>query len=123
MERVASLGVEILLRLFKYHDVVRSEILEQITARIVSRSASVMDFLELLACIIREHPESVERYMSNVSFFLLKATVYTMSTDLHSKCRSKTHWIFSPSCRSLLLSAYCMQFSPYQRQMINSEMA
>ncbi|KAL9554015.1 hypothetical protein MBANPS3_002999 [Mucor bainieri] len=66
MERVASLGVEILLRLFKYHDVVRSEILEQITSRIVSRSASVMEFLELLACIIREYPESVEKYMSNI---------------------------------------------------------
>ncbi|GAN03661.1 Fanconi anemia group I protein [Mucor ambiguus] len=66
MEKVASLGVEILLRLFKYHDVVRSEILEQITSRIVSRSASVMDFLELLACIIREYPESVEKYMSNI---------------------------------------------------------
>ena len=70
MERVANLGVDILLRLFKYHDVVRSEILEQITSRIVSRSTSVMDFLELLACIIREYPESVEKYMSNVGFCL-----------------------------------------------------
>lgn len=69
MERVANLGVDILLRLFKYHDVVRSEILEQVTSRIVSRSTSVMDFLKLLACIIREYPESVENYMSNVSLF------------------------------------------------------
>ncbi|CAO0793414.1 unnamed protein product [Mucor circinelloides] len=66
MERVANLGVDILLRLFKYHDVVRSEILEQVTSRIVSRSTSVMDFLKLLACIIREYPESVENYMSNI---------------------------------------------------------
>lgn len=66
MEKVANLGVNILLKLFKYHDVVRSEILEQITSRIVSRSTSVMDFLKLLASIIREYPESVEKYMINV---------------------------------------------------------
>ncbi|GAA5807873.1 hypothetical protein MFLAVUS_001253 [Mucor flavus] len=65
-EQVASLGVNILLQLFKYHDVVRSEILEQITSRIVSRSDSVMDFLRLLEHIIQEYPDEVEKYLINI---------------------------------------------------------
>ncbi|KAG2232755.1 hypothetical protein INT48_001109 [Thamnidium elegans] len=65
-EQVASLGVNILLQLFKYHDVVRSEILEQITSRIVSRSDSVMDFLRLLQHIIQEYPDEVEKYLTNI---------------------------------------------------------
>lgn len=65
---MASLGVNILLQLFKYHDVVRSEILEQITSRIVSRSDSVMDFLRLLEHIIQEYPDEVEKYLINVIY-------------------------------------------------------
>lgn len=66
MEKVAQLGINILLRLFKHHDVVRSEILEQITSRIVSRANSAMDFLKLLATIIKDYPDIVEKYLSNV---------------------------------------------------------
>ncbi|KAI8076646.1 uncharacterized protein B0P05DRAFT_579765 [Gilbertella persicaria] len=67
MEKVAHLGTLILLRLFKYHGVVQSEILEQITSRIVSRSSSTLHFLDLLASIIRDYPDTVERYLTNVS--------------------------------------------------------
>jgi Fanconi anemia group I protein len=67
MEKVAQLGIDILLRLFKHHDVVRSEILEQITSRIVSRANSAMDFLKLLTTIIKDYPDTVEKYLSNVS--------------------------------------------------------
>lgn len=66
MEKVIQLGINILLRLFKYHDIVRTEILEQITSRIVSRSNSAIDFLKLLSTIIREYPESVDKYLNNV---------------------------------------------------------
>lgn len=65
-EHVANLGVNILLGLFKYHDVVRGEILEQITSRIVSRSDSAKDFLRLLESIIKEYPDAVESYLTNV---------------------------------------------------------
>lgn len=65
-ENVANLGVDILLGLFKYHDVVRSEILEQITSRIVSRSDNAKDYLRLLESIIREYPDAVENYLTNV---------------------------------------------------------
>lgn len=68
MEKVAQLGIDILLRLFKHHDVVRSEILEQITSRIVSRANSAMDFLKLLATIIKDYPDTVEKYLSNVKY-------------------------------------------------------
>jgi Fanconi anemia group I protein len=65
-QHVANLGIDVLLRLFKYHDVVRSEILEQITSRIVSRSSSATDFLRLLGKIIKEYPDEVEKYLANV---------------------------------------------------------
>ncbi|KAI9362820.1 FANCI solenoid 1-domain-containing protein [Pilaira anomala] len=65
-EQVANLGVSMLSQLFKHHDVVRSEILEQITSRIVSRSDSAMEFLSLLQHIIQKYPEEVEKYLSNV---------------------------------------------------------
>lgn len=68
-EQVANLGVDILLRLFKYHDVVRGEILEQITSRIVSRSDNAKDFLRLLENIIREYPDAVENYLTNVRWW------------------------------------------------------
>ncbi len=61
-----QLGIEILLRLFKYHDTVRSEILEQITSRIVSRSSSAMDFLLLLEKIVKEYPDAVEKHLPSV---------------------------------------------------------
>lgn len=65
-DRVSQLGIELLLRLFQYHDIVRGEILEQITSRIVSRSQSVTDFLTLLEKIIKEYPDAVEKYLPNV---------------------------------------------------------
>lgn len=65
-EQVANLGVSMLSQLFKHHDIVRSEILEQITSRIVSRSDSAMEFLSLLQHIIQKYPEEVEKYLSNV---------------------------------------------------------
>ncbi|EIE91575.1 hypothetical protein RO3G_16286 [Rhizopus delemar RA 99-880] len=63
---VANLAIAILARLFKYHDIVRSEILEQITSRIVTRSSSASDFIKLLEIIIREHPHTVEKYLNMV---------------------------------------------------------
>ncbi|KAI8371281.1 FANCI solenoid 4-domain-containing protein [Choanephora cucurbitarum] len=66
MDKVASLGTDILLRLFKYHDIIRSEILEQITSRIVSRSSSTLSFLSLLATIIKDYPDTVDKYLVNI---------------------------------------------------------
>ncbi|OBZ87914.1 Fanconi anemia group I [Choanephora cucurbitarum] len=66
MDKVANLGTDILLRLFKYHDIIRSEILEQITSRIVSRSSSTLSFLSLLATIIKDYPDTVDKYLVNI---------------------------------------------------------
>ncbi|KAG1308712.1 hypothetical protein G6F64_005845 [Rhizopus arrhizus] len=71
---VANLAIAILARLFKYHDIVRSEILEQITSRIVTRSSSASDFIKLLEIIIREHPHTVEKYLN-----MLKDTLDLLS--------------------------------------------
>ncbi|KAI7907432.1 FANCI solenoid 2-domain-containing protein [Cokeromyces recurvatus] len=70
IEQVAQLGINILLRLFKYHDIIRSEILEQMTSRIVSRANSATNFLKLLAKIIRKYPETVEKYVNNIKDIL-----------------------------------------------------
>lgn len=78
-DRVAQLGIELLLRLFQYHDIVRGEILEQITSRIVSRSQSVIDFLTLLEKIIKEYPDAVEKYLSNVRKTLEEYYAYLCS--------------------------------------------
>ncbi|KAG0167084.1 hypothetical protein DFQ28_006686 [Apophysomyces sp. BC1034] len=70
MDKVASLGVRILLKMFKLHDNVRSEILEQITSRIVSHSSSAMSFLEILKKAIKESPHVVEEYINNLKNML-----------------------------------------------------
>ncbi|KAG2213869.1 hypothetical protein INT47_001138 [Mucor saturninus] len=82
-EQVANLGVDILLRLFKYHDVVRGEILEQITSRIVSRSDNAKDFLRLLENIIREYPDAVENYLTNIKDTLDFLSFLPLATAQH----------------------------------------
>lgn len=64
---LANLAIHILARLFKHHDVVRSEILEQIMSRIVTRSNSANDFIRLLEIIIRDYPHAIEKHLTTVS--------------------------------------------------------
>ncbi|ORE11485.1 hypothetical protein BCV72DRAFT_197412, partial [Rhizopus microsporus var. microsporus] len=64
---LANLAIRILARLFKHHDVVRSEILEQITSRIVTRSNSANDFIRLLEIIIHDYPHAIEKHLTTVS--------------------------------------------------------
>ncbi|KAG1213086.1 hypothetical protein G6F68_002062 [Rhizopus microsporus] len=63
---LANLAICILARLFKHHDVVRSEILEQITSRIVTRSNSANDFVRLLEIIIRDYPHAIEKHLTTL---------------------------------------------------------
>ncbi|KAF7730861.1 hypothetical protein EC973_001379 [Apophysomyces ossiformis] len=70
MDKVASVGVRVLFRMFQLHDNVRSEILEQITSRIVSHSNSAASFLELLKEVISELPHVMEGYISNLTSML-----------------------------------------------------
>ncbi|MBM6386429.1 MAG: hypothetical protein JSY10_20950 [Paenibacillus sp.] len=112
-EQVASLGVNILLQLFKYHDVVRSEILEQITSRIVSRSDSVMDFLRLLQHIIQEYPDEVEKYLTNVIYCLKCSKLYIKTNNFSFFfCRLKIHWISFPFYLYQLHNVYFLLFNP-----------
>ncbi|KAI8989516.1 FANCI solenoid 4-domain-containing protein [Pilobolus umbonatus] len=66
MDHVANLGIEILLRMFKHHDIIRTEILEQITSRIISRSPSSSHFLLLLKKIIENNPNTIEKHLSYI---------------------------------------------------------
>ncbi|KAI8381247.1 FANCI solenoid 4-domain-containing protein [Radiomyces spectabilis] len=61
MEIIASLGIEILTKMFQ-----ASEILDQITSRIVSRSPSAMHFLELLDNVITTCADGMDAYLNNI---------------------------------------------------------
>jgi Fanconi anemia group I protein len=45
---------------------VRAEILDQIQSRIISRSSSVENFLDLLELIVKETPEFLYNYITRV---------------------------------------------------------
>ncbi|KAI9263424.1 FANCI solenoid 4-domain-containing protein [Phascolomyces articulosus] len=66
MDHVISLGKEILIKIFELHKMVRPEILEQITARIVSHSPSTMHFLDILETIIAQDYFAIEPYIINL---------------------------------------------------------
>ncbi|KAJ8660151.1 hypothetical protein O0I10_004010 [Lichtheimia ornata] len=66
LENVMALGNDILKRMFELHDLVRSEILDQITSRVVTGAPSTSCFLELLASLITESSHAVEPYLANI---------------------------------------------------------
>ncbi|GBC07259.1 hypothetical protein RclHR1_07340005 [Rhizophagus clarus] len=63
---VKDLGTKILLEMFKIHDMVRAEILDQIQSRIISKSSSVEYFLDLLESIVKETPEFLYNYITRI---------------------------------------------------------
>ncbi|RUS21607.1 hypothetical protein BC937DRAFT_92129 [Endogone sp. FLAS-F59071] len=65
-DQACDLGVHMLLDVFKIHDMVRTEILDQILSRIVSRSNSVMHFLALLELIVTECPQTLLGYLPRI---------------------------------------------------------
>ncbi|CAJ0755040.1 461_t:CDS:10 [Entrophospora sp. SA101] len=65
-EAASDLGVIILLEMFKMHEMVRVEILDQIQSRVVSRSPSVGHFLTLLEIIVKEKPDSLNDYIQRI---------------------------------------------------------
>ncbi|CAO3626334.1 unnamed protein product [Cunninghamella echinulata] len=66
LDNVVELGINMLLKLFKLHDIIRAEILEQITSRIISRSNSSIDFLRLQERLITSCPHELEKYLNNI---------------------------------------------------------
>ncbi|KAI9499698.1 FANCI solenoid 4-domain-containing protein [Zychaea mexicana] len=60
------LGKDILSKMFELHRIVRSEILEQITARIVSHSPSTMHFLDILETIVAKDYYAIEPFIPNL---------------------------------------------------------
>ncbi|CAO3609229.1 unnamed protein product [Cunninghamella blakesleeana] len=66
LENVIGLGIDLLLKMFKLHEIIRSEILEQITSRIITRSNSSIDFLHLLERLITDCPNELEKHLNNV---------------------------------------------------------
>ncbi|KAI8148643.1 FANCI solenoid 4-domain-containing protein [Fennellomyces sp. T-0311] len=60
---IVKLGSDILTKMFRLHSIVRSEILEQITARIVSHSPSTMYFLDLLEDVVAQSYYAIDPYI------------------------------------------------------------
>ncbi|CAO3580777.1 unnamed protein product [Absidia cylindrospora] len=80
MDNVIALGIDVLLKMFKLHDVARTEILEQITSRVVSRSASSLHFLDLLEKLTTNCPYEVEKYINNIKDTLDYLSLLSHST-------------------------------------------
>ncbi|CAI2176704.1 14244_t:CDS:10, partial [Funneliformis geosporum] len=63
---MTKLGTTILLEMFKIHDMVRAEILDQLQSRVISKSLSVEYFLNLLELIVKETPHYLYNYISRI---------------------------------------------------------
>ncbi|PKC11484.1 hypothetical protein RhiirA5_354118 [Rhizophagus irregularis] len=77
---VKDLGTKILLEMFKIHDMVRAEILDQIQSRIISKSSSVEYFLGLLELIVKETPEFIYNYIARIKGTLEYLTFLSVTT-------------------------------------------
>ncbi|ORX62870.1 hypothetical protein DM01DRAFT_1314518 [Hesseltinella vesiculosa] len=66
---IIDLGIEVIAAMFKLHDVVRAEILEQITSRVVSRSPSALPFLQLLSKVVLQG-RGIPSYVNHVKYNL-----------------------------------------------------
>ncbi|CAG8554981.1 4990_t:CDS:10 [Paraglomus occultum] len=65
-DMVGELATRILLEMFKLHDVVRNEILDQVLNRIIGKSTSVTYFLRLLEMIVYEAPQALHSYLPRI---------------------------------------------------------
>ncbi|CAG8439164.1 9995_t:CDS:10 [Ambispora gerdemannii] len=63
---MTELAIQILLEMFKIHDMIRTEILNQILSRVVSKSSSIGNFLVLLEIIVKEAPDALMDYLSKI---------------------------------------------------------
>ncbi|CAG8563078.1 2562_t:CDS:10 [Ambispora leptoticha] len=63
---MTELAIQILLEMFKIHDMVRAEILNQILSRVVSKSSSIGNFLALLEIIVKKAPDALMNYLSKI---------------------------------------------------------
>ncbi|CAG8493114.1 15166_t:CDS:10 [Cetraspora pellucida] len=65
-EMAGDLGTTILFEMFKIHEMVRAEILEQILTRVISKAPSAGYFLNLLQLIVKETPHSLHNHLSKI---------------------------------------------------------
>ncbi|KAI8331312.1 FANCI solenoid 4-domain-containing protein [Chlamydoabsidia padenii] len=80
LDHVIALGTDVLLKMFKLHDVARIEILEQITSRVVSQSSSSLHFLDLLEKLTTTCPYEIEKYISHIKDTLDYLSLLSLST-------------------------------------------
>ncbi|CAG8485772.1 7895_t:CDS:10 [Dentiscutata heterogama] len=65
-EMAGDLGTTILFEMFKIHEMVRADVLEQILSRVISKASSVGYFLNLLKLIVKETPHSLHNHLSKI---------------------------------------------------------
>lgn len=67
--KVVQFGQSLLLEMFKYHKLVRSELLEQILSRLIAKGENVTYFVSLLASIVRDSPQLILEHIQKVGKF------------------------------------------------------
>ncbi|KAG0002734.1 hypothetical protein BGZ65_002376 [Modicella reniformis] len=65
-ERGCQLGATILAEIFKTQTSARTEILDHIMSRIVTKSTSTVFFLQLLEMIVKDSPEALEEHLPRI---------------------------------------------------------
>ncbi|CAG8756042.1 33754_t:CDS:10, partial [Gigaspora margarita] len=65
-EMAGDLGTTILFEMFKIHEMVRAEVLEQILTRVISKAPSAGYFLNLLKLIVKEAPHSLQNHLTKI---------------------------------------------------------
>jgi hypothetical protein len=65
-KQIVSFGQAILMDMFKYHKLVRSELLEQILSRLIAKSDNVPYFVALLSSIVKESPQLILEHIQKV---------------------------------------------------------
>ncbi|CAG8517853.1 10924_t:CDS:10, partial [Gigaspora rosea] len=65
-EMAGDLGTTILFEMFKIHEMVRAEVLEQILIRVISKAPSAGYFLNLLKLIVKETPHSLHNHLTKI---------------------------------------------------------
>eukprot|EP00698_Gefionella_okellyi_P015230 TRINITY_DN4297_c0_g1_i1.p1 TRINITY_DN4297_c0_g1~~TRINITY_DN4297_c0_g1_i1.p1 ORF type:complete len:1288 (-),score=301.62 TRINITY_DN4297_c0_g1_i1:2000-5287(-) len=94
-----QLGIKVLYSLFRRHEAVRDEILEQIFSRVITRSDAAVRYLELLAKIVNEHQQQIisdflQRIKESLEYlaYLPPATGSALLTAVQPLLRYSAHF-------------------------------
>ncbi|KAF9186914.1 hypothetical protein BGZ51_001704 [Haplosporangium sp. Z 767] len=134
-EQACELGAIILAEVFKTQTSARTEILDHIMSRIVTKSASTSFFLDLLETIVSESPDALEEHLPKIKeslhylSFLSLATAVRLMTAVKDVAKTKRSFrdsltlvlrkaLFSKNLesRQVALSGFLLLLGPSAKQ-------